>query len=119
MLKFGEAGIERVTFAETKISDNNKIDKMSVNFEMDDNCNLNFNTTSSFASFKDKLDITFTINEDKLYYQCGYVDLYNESKSICYLQYFPFTDEVGLFTMQKYEILGTQNQFIFDISFNF
>lgn len=117
--EFGQAGIERVTFAEAKVSDSNNIDKITVNFEMDGNCNLDFKITSSFANFKDNFDITFSKNEDKFYYQCGYVDLYNESKSICYLQYFSYADEVGLFTIQNYEILGTQNQYIFDNSFNF
>ena len=124
-VEFGQIGIERVAFFDPYIpSENSTIEEISIQLNIDDECKLEYITTSSEESLKSNFEILAksTDNGDTLYYQCGLVSLNEDSNKVCSLNknYDDFYNKrKGEYEIKKVETIGNENQYNLEKSISF
>ena len=120
---FGQIGVECIAFAEPYIKKEGIIpEEIPVSFvSLDEECNLELKTTSSYDKWENTLDIDFKHEKESknFNFQCSAVNFPNQGTQLkCYYEYFNFYSYKGIYKYQSSQSLGTENKFILDDTFN-
>ena len=122
-VEFGQIGVENIAFSEPYITDEgiNPVN-LTVSFKsIQENCDMNVYTTSSYEKWESSLDLLFKLeNGSKEFnFQCSTTSIPFKGKELkCYYQRQNYFANKGVYQLVGYNSLGEKNNFILDDSFN-
>ena len=127
-IEFGQVGVERATFIEPYISENNtSTEEININLNIDKTCKISFNSSNNIDldnNIKNSFELFAKNNdeEDSFYFQCGIVSLNNGNEKTCILNenYEGFYNKKkGNYQINNLQSLGIENKFNLEKSYTF
>jgi len=120
-VEFGELGIEKVSFSEPYIPENNKTNSKTIDakFTLKQDCSLEFNTGNE--EIKESFKLYFQNVDDpdsEFYYQCSLSPVGNKSKNegYCSYNFNNIFEKKGYFKYKNYSSIKNENEYNFDFS---
>ena len=118
-IEFGEIGIEKVSFSEPYIPENNSTEKtINAHFTLTKECNFKFNT--EIDEIQEPFELYFQNVENsssEFYYQCSLSPLVNsKNEGICNFNFYNTYEPKGYYKYKNYESINNKNIYNLDFS---